>query len=71
MPYLEYCGVLKWESRFTLRLNAAENTDYIKNGSNKSCSELNFLQKSQWAHMSISFRCGAMGAKMIAMFEIL
>ncbi len=26
----------------------------LKNDSNKSCSELNFLQKSQWSHMSVS-----------------
>ncbi len=30
-----------------------------KNASNKSCSELNFLQISQWAHMSICPRSGA------------
>ncbi len=28
--YLKYCYVLKWESRFTIGLNAAKNTDYIK-----------------------------------------
>ncbi len=27
---LKYYNVLKWESRFTLGLNAAKNTDYIK-----------------------------------------
>ncbi len=46
---LKYYKVLEWEIRFTLGLNTAENTDYIKN-----CSAFNFLQKSQWAHMSIS-----------------
>ncbi len=30
---------------------------------NKSCSELNFVQKSQWAHMSINPRSGARGLK--------
>ncbi len=32
-----------WESRFTLRLNVAKNTDTSENGSNKNCLELNFL----------------------------
>ncbi len=27
---LKYYNVLEWESRFTLGLNAAKNTDYIK-----------------------------------------
>ncbi len=31
----------------------------LKNNSNKYRSELNFLQKSQWAHMSISPRSEA------------
>ncbi len=30
-----------------------------KKASNKSCSELNFVQKSPWAHMSISHRSRA------------
>ncbi len=29
----------------------------------KSCSELNFLQQSQWAHMSISPKSGTRGCK--------
>ncbi len=29
----------------------------------KNCSELNLVQKSHWAHMSISCRSGAMGSK--------
>ncbi len=51
------------ESRFTYWLNTAKITNYIKKFSNKSCSELNFVQKSQWAHMSISNRIGARGFK--------
>ncbi len=51
--------LLKRQIAFTLGLNDAENTDYMKKKvSNKSCSELNFLQKSQWAHMSISSGSG-------------
>ncbi len=51
--------LLKWESRFIFWLNAAEITDYIKKLFKQSCRELNFIQKSQWAHMSISPKCGA------------
>ncbi len=50
--YIIECTVMG--SRFVLLLNAAKNTDNIKNASNKNCSEFDFLQKSQWAHMSIS-----------------
>ncbi len=35
----------------------------LKSDSNKSCSALNWVQKSQWAHMSISPRSGAWGLK--------
>ncbi len=44
----------KREIRFTLGLNAAKNTHYMKKALNKSCLEMNFLQKSLRAHMSIS-----------------
>ncbi len=30
LPYLKYYNVPKQENRFTLRLNAAKNTDYMK-----------------------------------------
>ncbi len=36
---------------------------YKKKCSNKSCRELNFVQKSQWANMPISTRNGATGSK--------
>ncbi len=36
----------------------------------KSCSELNFLQKSLWAHKSISLRSGTKGLQKIDIFEI-
>ncbi len=61
VEWLHWYEVVWWAfimellSRFTLELNAAKITDYNKkDASNKSCSELNFLQKSQWARMSIS-----------------
>ncbi len=42
-------------SKNSKRLNAAKNTDHIKKKtSNKSCSELNFVQKSPQTHMAIS-----------------
>ncbi len=54
----------KWEIRFTLGLSDAKNTLYIKKkGSNKSCSEMNFVQKSSPAHTSISLTSGARGTK--------
>ncbi len=59
----KYYNVLNQEIRFTLGLNAAEITDYMKKSFSKSCSELNFLQRSQWAHMCISPRGGARGSK--------
>ncbi len=61
LPPLKYYSVLKQESGFTLELNAAKITDYIKNCSNKSCWELNFVQKSQQANISISPRSGIAG----------
>ncbi len=35
----------------------------MKNGSNKSYAKLNFLQKTQWKHISIYPKSGAMGPK--------
>ncbi len=49
------------KSRFNLGVNAVKNTHYIKRISNKSCSELNFVKESQWAHMSIFPQSGARG----------
>ncbi len=43
----------KWESRFCLGLDTAKNPHQIKKASNKSCSKLNFEQKSTQTHMSI------------------
>ncbi len=53
---------VEWESRFTFGQNAVKNINYTekcfkqklpKNVSNKSCGELNFLQKTQWKHISL------------------
>ncbi len=56
-------NVQKYEIRFTMELNAAKNTYYIKKTSNKSCSELNFTQKSARVHMSISPQVELRGSK--------
>ncbi len=37
--------IMEWKSRFTLAMNTAKNTNYIKEVSNKNCLEFNFLQK--------------------------
>ncbi len=55
--YITLDGVLI--KYFTLGLNAAKNTHYIKKASNKSYSELNFVQKSRWVHVSTSTSSGA------------
>ncbi len=41
----------------------------LKNTSNKSCTELNFLQETQWTHISIYSRSGA-GDSKDCIFEI-
>ncbi len=58
-----YYDVLKQEIRFTLGPDTANQTTF----QNKSCPELNFIQKTQWVHMSIS----PDRATIIDMFEIL
>ncbi len=42
----DYYDVWKWGNRLTLELNSAENKNYEKKVSSKSCLELNYLQKS-------------------------
>ncbi len=51
---LKYYNVPKRQIIFTLGLNAAKNTDIMKEASSKSSLELNCLQKSHWLHMCIS-----------------
>ncbi len=46
--------VQKRGSTFSLGLNAAKNTHSIKNALTKSCSKLNFVQKSPRTHTLIS-----------------
>ncbi len=59
---LKYYNIQKWESRFSLGLNAAKIVHYMrKHASNNSCLALNSVKKSQWVRMSISLRNGAKG----------
>ncbi len=60
--YINY-NVQKWESRFSLGLDATKNTHRIKKALNKICSKLNFVQKSQRAHMCIPPGVGLGGSK--------
>ncbi len=69
LPRFKYCNELKQESRFILGLNTAKNTVISKTASNKSYWELNFLQKTQWAHVSISPRSGARGLQRLSCFK--
>ncbi len=59
----EYSHTLKWGSRFALGLNAAKISVISKNCSNKSCWEVNFVQKGQFRHISISPRSLVRGSK--------
>ncbi len=61
------CTVM--ESRFTLGQTTAENTHFMKKASNKNCSEFNFLQKTQWAHMSIYLGSGDKGLQRLPCFK--
>ncbi len=46
---------------FNLGLNVAKNKHHMKKASNKSCSKLNFVQKSPRAHLSICRGSGPTG----------
>ncbi len=54
LMWLKYYNVQKRQIIFTLGLNAAKNTDFIKKVSRKSCLEINSLQKSNRLHVTIS-----------------
>ncbi len=54
---------LNWRVGDHFGQNIAKKRIISKNASHKSCSELNFLQKTQWTHISIFPRSGARGAK--------
>ncbi len=45
---------MEWERTFTFGVNAAKIRIILKNAPHKSCSELNFLQNTQWTHVCIS-----------------
>ncbi len=58
----------EWKSMFTLRLNAAKNTDYIKKWFKQKFLLIKFPQKTQWTHIFIFPRNGARGAPKICQF---
>ncbi len=45
-PVVNYYNVLKWESRFTLKLKAAINTDYIKEFFKRKLLRIKFPAKN-------------------------
>ncbi len=57
--WLKYYIVLNLQITFNFGLNTAKNAHPVKKAWNKSCSELNFLQRSLRAHMSVSPQSGA------------
>ncbi len=60
--WLKYNIVLKRENTFTSGLNTLPKIRIAsKKASNKSCSELNFVQKSPQAHLAIFLQSGARG----------
>ncbi len=65
LSFLKHYNVQKSERRFVLGLNADKNTNNLKKGSNKNCSEFNFLKKNHFVRMSISPRSGAKGLKFV------
>ncbi len=59
LPCFKYYNLLKQESRFTVGLTPPKLPIISKNVSNRSCRKLNFVQKTQCTHMSISPGSGA------------
>ncbi len=68
LPWLKYYNVMKWESRFTLRLNTAQIFIISKKASNKNCPELNFLHKTQWKHISSTSDVDVRACKHLALW---
>ncbi len=58
VAFLKYCNALKWENSLYGWM-LSELPIITKHASNKICWESHFLQKSQWAYVSISLRSGA------------
>ncbi len=63
LPFLKYYNVSKWESRFTLELNAAKNKHYIQKCFKLKLWSLKLATKKSGANMLISMRSGAKGSK--------
>ncbi len=56
-----------WYTVFTVQQSPLQ--IIFKKTSNKNCLELNFLQKTQWVHMSISSSSGARGLERLPFFK--
>ncbi len=65
------CHVIKLKSFFFGGWRLPKLSIILKNVSNKNCIKLNFQQNTQWAHVFISPRSGAMGYQRFAIFEIM
>ncbi len=63
-------NALEWESRFTLGLNAAKNTDYIKNCLKQKLSRIKFPKKNLIGCISLSTSRVKLGASKVCVFEI-
>ncbi len=61
LPRSKYYNIWKWEKRLNLGWRLPQILTICKKVSNKSFWDLNYLQKTQWAHMSIFPWSGAMG----------
>ncbi len=46
LPFLKYFNVLEWEGRFTLGLNAEENTNYLKKSFKQKLFRIKFPAKN-------------------------
>ncbi len=69
---LKYYNIQKWERIVSLWGSTLPEIRIIpKNASNKSCWALNSVQKSYWAHTSISRRSGAGPPKIVIFWNII
>ncbi len=53
LQFLKYYNVLEWESGFTLGMDAANNTNYIKKSLKQKLFSIKFPTKTLWTHISI------------------
>ncbi len=72
-PYIHLSlrPIWKWESGFTLSLNAAKNSNYIEKYFKPKLSKIKLCTKTQRMRITISPRSGDRGRQTFAIFEIL